>query len=214
LQKLIKMTQTNHFDNIAREWDKNEMHQKRTEAIAEYLLQMIPANKKLNALEFGAGTGLLSIALKDHFTEITLMDSSAEMIYSTIEKLMQKGITHLKPIFFDLEKQAYTDKTFDVIFCQMVMHHVGNIAKMVLKFSKLLNPGGLLAIADLYTEDGTFHDIDFDGHFGFDPAALAEIMNLNGFCNVNCLQCFVIEKTKEDGNTKNYPVFLLTAEKN
>ena len=207
------MTDENHFDNAAREWDKNQMHLKRTEAIAACFLEMVAVKSGMKALEFGAGTGLLSLALKDHFSEITLMDSSAEMIKVAGEKLKEKGITHLHPLWFDFEKHAYTEQTYDVVFSQMALHHVGNIAKMALKFSALLNPGGILAIADLYEEDGTFHDFVFEGHLGFDPDALAEILKRNCFQNINHKPCFVIEKTGADGTVKNYPVFLLTAER-
>jgi len=203
----------NHFDEVARDWDKNQIHVKRTEAIAKFLLDMIEINNKMKALEFGAGTGLLSFALKDHFAEITLMDSSAEMIKTTAEKIKAAGATQMSPLFFDLEKDEYTAKTFDVIFSQMVMHHVGDIEKMIAKFSHLLNKNGKLVIADLYKEDGSFHEMDFHGHLGFDPEQLAEILKKKGFINVNYQQCFEIERPLEDGKIKKFPVFLMTAEK-
>jgi hypothetical protein len=43
-------------------------------------------------------------------------------------------------------------------------------------FMSLLKPGGHLAIADLYTEDGSFHGDGFHGHKGFDPAILAAML--------------------------------------
>jgi tRNA (cmo5U34)-methyltransferase len=141
------------------------------------------------------------------------MDSSIQMVCVTVEKLTTLGIHHLNPVFFDLEKEEYTDKTFDVIFSQMALHHVTDIEKIISTFSKLLNPGGKLAIADLYKEDSTFHDRNFTGHMGFDPGYLSGLLIKKGFLNVKYEQCFVIEKTSEDGVTKNFPIFLMTAEK-
>ena len=184
----------NRFDTVAREWDKNQIHIKRTEAIAACLLDIIEVNKDFKALEFGAGTGLLSFALKSHFAEITLMDSSAEMVKTTFEKIANTGISNLHPVFFDLEKEEYTEKTFDIIFSQMALHHVVDIEEIISKFSKLLNTDGKLVIADLYKEDGTFHGIDFDGHLGFDPEKLSETLKKNNFINVKYKQCFVIER--------------------
>jgi ubiquinone/menaquinone biosynthesis C-methylase UbiE len=204
---------TKHFDLVAREWDNNEIHIKRTKAIAKCLIEKITVNKKMTALEFGAGTGLLSFALQDKFAEITLMDSSKEMIKTTFEKIVYAGNHRLKPVFFDLEKKMFSDKTFDVIFTQMAMHHVMDIEKMIAKFFKLLNRGGKLAIADLYAEDGSFHDMEFEGHNGFDPYHLSELIKGKGFINVTYKQCFVIEKTGLLDTLKKYPVFLLTAEK-
>ncbi len=207
------MTETNHFDNVAREWDKNIVHTKRTEAITEHFLNMVPINNKMKAMEFGAGTGLLSIALKDYFAEITLMDSSAEMINTSIDKLNTLGLSHLKPILFDIEKQAYTVKKFDVIFSQMALHHAEDIQKLFSTFYDLLLPNGILAIADLYKEDGSFHDFDFNGHFGFEPESLGEMLTTLGFKNFRFQQCFIIDKVQQDGSMKSYPVFLLVAEK-
>jgi len=200
---------TNHFDKEARNWDNNLTHIRRTEAIANEMLKHIPTKKNLRALEFGAGTGLLSIALKDQFSEIVLMDSSREMIKTVIEKLAKNRIDHLHPVFFDLEKEEYDGKTFDFIFTQMALHHVVDIEKMVSKFYKLLNRGGTIAIADLYTEDGSFHDFDFTGHKGFDPDYLQGILNKSGFIEIKHNSCYIIRKT--DGNEKEieYPVFLI-----
>ncbi len=203
----------NHFDKAAQDWDKNQIHVKRTEAIAKIISDKIEFKNKMIALEFGAGTGLLSFALKDHFAEITLMDSSAEMIKTTVEKIKDSGVTHMFPLLFDLEKEDYNSKTFDVIFTQMVMHHVEDIENMIAKFSMLLKNSGKLVIADLYKEDGSFHEMEFHGHLGFDPEQLAEILKKKEFININYQKCFEIERPLEDGKIKKYPVFLMTAEK-
>jgi ubiquinone/menaquinone biosynthesis C-methylase UbiE len=201
---------TNHFDKVAATWDNNPIHIKRAEAIAEKLKQIIPEKSNLSALEFGAGTGLLSVEMRDFFANITLMDSSLEMISVTIEKLADADIHHLKPIFFDLEKNNYNEKTFDVIFTQMVLHHVVDIEKIISKFYRLLKKTGMLFIADLYQEDGTFHDQEFTGHLGFNPEILSQQLIKQGFTNISFEQCFEIHKPN---NPKKYPVFLMKAEK-
>lgn len=201
----------NHFDQVAREWDMNKMHTERTNAIASALLKKGLVRPGMTGLEFGSGTGLLSIALKDHFSEITLIDSSAEMVKITIEKLEEQGIRHLHPEFFDLEHEDYTSRKFDVVFSQMVLHHTDDIQKIFCKFFELLNPKGVLVIADLYAEDGSFHDSAFTGHKGFDPAVLAELLSKHGFTEIDFQPCFTIKKPSETSATKEYPVFLLTA---
>ena len=63
----------------------------------------------------------------------------------------------------------YGEGSFDLIYTLMVLHHVGDVETIIRKFRGLLNPGGYLAIADLYSEDGSFHGEGFSGHMGFDP---------------------------------------------
>jgi ubiquinone/menaquinone biosynthesis C-methylase UbiE len=200
----------NEFDQKAKEWDMNPDHVERSRAIADLLLQAIHMDKDMTALEYGAGTGLLSLMLKDHLGKITLMDSSGGMINVIKQKITQKGILNLEPVYFDLEKGMYGDE-FDIVFTQLVLHHVKDINAMLHKFSALLKPGGVLAIADLYPEDGSFHDEGFTGHKGFDPLRLSNELSALGFRNINHVTCFVIRKDIGEGNTKDYPVFLITA---
>jgi tRNA (cmo5U34)-methyltransferase len=196
------------FDSRAREWDKDKMHLERSMAIANELEKMISLHPSWKALEYGAGTGIMSFLLKDRFSEIVLMDSSQEMIKVCEEKVEYHRASHIKPIWYDLEHQDYTEK-FDIIYNQMVLHHVNNIEVMLHKFHELLNPGGYLAIADLYAEDGSFHGPEVKVHWGFDPDKLSEILKLIGFSHVEYKTCFEIKR--ESG--KIFPVFLLVAKK-
>ena len=201
----------NQFDHAAPDWDKNQMHVERSEAVATELLKAIDWRTGMKALEFGAGTGLLSFALRSYFTEIILMDSSREMVKVTEEKLRAGHIKNMTALYFDLEKRNYTNRTFDIIYSQMVFHHVANTEKLIKKFYKLLNPGGVLAIADLYKEDGSFHGEEFTGHLGFDTDELTVMLEKNGYDNVTQRQCYIIEREGMQGEKQQYPMFLLTA---
>jgi tRNA (cmo5U34)-methyltransferase len=198
----------NSFDSRAREWDKDKMHMERSVAIAAELEKMIPLNHSMKVLEYGAGTGILSFLLKDRFSEITLMDNSQEMIKVCMEKIEYHKTKHIVPLWFDLEHTKYESK-FDLIYNQMVLHHVTDVETIISKFYALLNPGGYLAIADLYPEDGSFHGIDVKVHLGFDPENFAVILKQIGFKNIEHKKCF--DMPRESG--KKFPIFLLTAQK-
>ena len=196
------------FDARAREWDKDKMHIDRSIAIAAELEKRIPLNPSMKALEYGAGTGILSFLLKDRFSEITLMDNSQEMINVCVEKTEFYQTNHILPIWFDLEHKDY-DHHFDIIYNQMVLHHVNDYEALIYTFYSMLNPEGYLAIADLYSEDGSFHGPDVKVHLGFDPEKLSEILRIAGFKNIEYKPCFEV---KRDSGLK-YPVFLLVAQK-
>jgi tRNA (cmo5U34)-methyltransferase len=201
-----------HFDASAREWDNNPGHWERSEAIAKTILETVPVKPEMKALEFGAGTGILSFFLGSLFSEIILMDSSGEMVKVMHEKVARTGLKHLKPMFFDLETADITDLAFDCIFTQMAMHHVGNIEKVINSFYRLLIPGGWLAIADLYREDGSFHGEGFTGHRGFDTDGLEQILSGAGFTSINTRHCFTVKKII-NGNLNEFPVFLMVGRK-
>jgi ubiquinone/menaquinone biosynthesis C-methylase UbiE len=200
------------FDARARDWDKNQRYIDRSEAVAKAMLQTIPFKKSMKAMEYGSGTALLSFALKDKFAEIVLMDNSQEMTTVTAEKIADQNILNMKPLFFDLEHKDYPGK-FDIIYNQMVMHHVNDVDRILSKFYSLLNLSGCLVIADLYKEDGSFHGEGFNGHLGFDVEQLADKLKSIGFRNIQHQQCYSIQKTDEVGNISEFPIFLLTASK-
>jgi tRNA (cmo5U34)-methyltransferase len=201
----------NEFDLKASGWDENPMHHERSEAIAREMLKLLPSMEEKSAMEFGAGTGILSFMLKDHFKDITLIDSSTEMVNVTNNKIGATGVKNLKTFVFDIENDLYTGKPLDLIFTQMVLHHVTDIERLFGSFYKMLNPDGFIAIADLYTEDGSFHDQGFSGHKGFNIEDLTLTLNNCNFQVSVVEQCFVINRKISEEVTNQYPVFLLIA---
>ena len=201
----------NEFDIKAAEWDKDPMHWDRSVAITDQIMELLPLQRKMTALEYGAGTGTASFLLKDYLKEITLMDSSSEMVRVMNEKIKAAKVENLKTLNFDLEHSDYSEGKFDLIFTQMVLHHVSDIDNIIRKFHDLLNPRGYLAIADLYPEDGSFHGQDFTGHKGFDTEGLSTQIRQQGFTNISHRKCFVINRKISDSETKQFDVFLLIA---
>lgn len=199
----------NEFDIKASAWDQNPMHWDRSVAIANEIKRLIPLNQEMRAMEYGAGTGIASFLLKDDLKEITLMDSSVEMVKVTHGKIESSEVKNLKVLKFDLEHDDYDDGKFDLIFTQMVLHHVSDVESIIGKFRQLLNIGGFLAIADLYEEDGSFHGGGFTGHNGFDIDKLAEIIEKHSFGDVVHNTCFVIERKISEAENKQYGVFLV-----
>jgi tRNA (cmo5U34)-methyltransferase len=200
------------FDLKATEWDKNIVNIERAHEIANQILLAIPFKAGMKVMEFGAGTGLLSFMLEDLFASVTLIDTSAEMIRICNEKIAQNKSSHIKALKIDLETE-YFDEKFDLIYTQMALHHISDISGIIYKFKHLLNYKGILAIADLYTEDGSFHGEGFTGHLGFDPELLSGLLNQSGFEDSTFKECFVQKKVDTDGQQKAYPVFLLVANK-
>ena len=84
-----------------------------------------------------------------------------------MKKIEYSKVKNLRALNFDLEHNDYSGGKFDLIFTQMVLHHVTDIESIIKRFSKLLHTGGYLAIADLLEEDGSFHGEGFNGHMGF-----------------------------------------------
>lgn len=142
------------------------------------------------------------------------MDNSLEMVKKMSEKIKAFNADNLKALLFDLEHNNFTDRKFDLIFTQMVLHHVSDVNKIIYKFYKLLNPGGYLAIADLYPEDGSFHSAGFNGYRGFNPDELSRKLINSHFETTSYQKCYVVKKKISDTLIKNFKIFLLIAQRN
>jgi len=200
------------FDSMAKSWDDNPMHLERSKQVALKMREILPLKRGMSALEYGAGTGILSFLLSDQLSHITMMDSSVEMVKVMDEKVQKRSISNLLPVCYNLEKERSNAK-YDLIFNQMVLHHITDVPAIFEQFFSMLLPGGYLAIADLYPEDGTFHGSGFDGHLGFDPEQLSMQLQRAGFSNVQYKKCFTVERKNLEGAGMSYPIFLLTASK-
>ena len=201
------------FDKAAKTWDDNPVRKERSVLFAKELQSIISANGYKKGMDFGAGTGVTSFILADELEAITLIDYSSGMVEQINNKLKDRKVDNLKALCIDLlNEEEYLPEKFDIIFSLMTLHHIPDIAKALTSFQKHLSPGGMICIADLEKEDGSFHAEypDFDGHNGFDRAELTAQLQSAGFEQIGFNPFYTI--TKEDQG-QDYPVFLLKAQK-
>jgi len=199
----------NEFDEMAATWDDDPDRVARARSIATRMKAALDMDEFQNALEYGSGTGLLSFALKDDLKSITLMDESAEMIRIAREKCKAAQLDHFHPIQMDLLTADYQPKDpFDFIFILLTLHHIQDTEGILARFKDIMAPGGILALIDLESEDGTFHDREFHGHLGFDRQDLESKVKHAGFQPFDYQVVYEIEKG-EGVDKKAYPLFLM-----
>jgi SAM-dependent methyltransferase len=141
------------------------------------------------------------------------MDNSSEMVRMINEKINSSKAANLKALNFNLETDVYKEGKFDLIFTQMVLHHVIDVERIISTFHKLLNPDGHLVIADLYEEDGSFHGEGFTGHNGFNIDSLSGILKKNRFSDIFHKTCFIIDRKISETVSKQFEVFILVGKR-
>ncbi len=195
------------FDERAREWDTQERSE-RAEVVAAAIRANVPLTPTTRTIDIGAGTGLLGFALADDVGDLVFAEPSDGMREVIGEKLAASGRADVTAIPFDLSTGPPPGKPFDLAISLLVLHHVADTAVALAAIRGLLVPGGRIALADLDTEDGTFHDADAEGihHLGFDRAALGELARDAGFVDVEFRTA--TEIVEDD---RHYPIFLLLA---
>jgi 2-polyprenyl-3-methyl-5-hydroxy-6-metoxy-1,4-benzoquinol methylase len=194
------------FDARAATWDDDPAKRARASAVAAAIRRRVDLATRPRALEFGAGTGLLSFELAKDLGSALLVDTSRGMLAVADAKIAATGARHLATRLADLASGPLGESEFDLVYSMMTLHHVPDTEAILRTFHDLLVPGGALAIADLDAEDGSFHGAGVDVHHGFDRARLRQSLEAAGFRDVAFDTCFELER-----GDRVYPVFLVTA---
>lgn len=194
-----------HFDTAARDWDQRPMSQQLA-AVPERLLAQLPLQASDHVLDFGAGTGLLSVPIAPKVAQVTALDMSAAMLQVLNEKGLANITTLQQDIFAGLPGRYHA-----IVSC-MALHHVADTAALLRAFAAALHPGGRIALVDLYQEDGSFHgDNEAKGvqHFGFAPEALQALAEQAGLMDIAFSDILRLQHR----NGRAYPLFLMTGRK-
>lgn len=201
---------TEKFDKAAKNWDGKSRRVILAEKISSAILKL-PLTKKMDGMEYGCGTGLVGLAVAPSLLELTTIDTSQGMLDVLQEKADNQDNCTIHTLCADLLNDDY-NKKHDIIFCAMTLHHIQDAEGLLKRFAGLLNPGGYIAIADLITEDGSFHGKEEEGiwHKGFDTEKLSILLQSYEMENI---KSDIIHSIVTEESGISYPVFLLTGRK-
>ena len=206
---------TARFDARASAWDASPHRRKLARDIATAMTAAgIFRQPVATALDFGCGTGLLTLELAERAGQVTGLDTSAGMLAELSAKIERAGLGNVGVLLADLAAGDPLPDRYDLIASAMALHHVSDPAAVLKRLFAALVPGGHLALADLEAEDGTFHE-DKAGvyHQGFDRIDLADMLAGLGFTGIDAATAATIEKPGKGGAPRAFPVFLMTARK-
>ena len=196
-----------NFAHKSKSWDMNSKRVQNARGIAEYIIKNIKLEPHMKIMDFGAGTGLLSYFIAPYVHTIVAVDNSPSMLEKFIEKSPEFEC-ETKVLELDLSHDNIDEK-FDGIISSMTIHHLEDTKKLFTKLYNMLEENGFIAIADLDSEDGSFHS-DNTGvfHYGFKRETLELIAKEVGFKNIRFELAGTIKKPQA-----NFTVFLMFAEK-
>jgi ubiquinone/menaquinone biosynthesis C-methylase UbiE len=200
------------FDAKAKDWDSEPRRIERAQAVAQAIRQRVHLVPSMTAFEYGCGTGLLSFALQPYLGHITLADSSPGMLAVLEDKIRASSVRNMTPIKLNLSSDPPPPGRYHLIYTLMTLHHIPDTEKILQGFCTLLESGGILCIADLDLEDGSFHGPGFAGHNGFDRYEFKETLERAGFRHIAFTTCYEMKKQIE-GSLRTFPLFLMVGEK-
>jgi len=201
------------FDEKAAEWDANPARVALARGVVAAIRAAVPLRPDMRVMDFGAGTGLISLGLLPEVAEVTAVEASGEMLRVLGEKVKALGVANLHTLACDVGAAALPSGHFDLIVSSMVLHHLPDVPKVLAHVRPALRPGGWIALADLDSEDGTFH-ADPTGIYrnGFERAEVCRWLEGAGFARAVSREAYRITRPGADGAMRTYPVFLVTAQ--
>ncbi len=198
---------TPSFDERAKTWDEEPRRLQLAADIFAAIERHVPLRPDASALDYGCGTGLLSLALAPRVRRVVAVDSSPGMLDVLSQKTRAAHLANVEPLHADFSKDPLPAPPFALVASAMTLHHVPDVVALLRQFSSLLAPGGHLALADLDSEDGSFHrDNPSIPHRGFDRDAFAKQLAAAGFEHIRFHTAARIPK-----HGRTYSVFLATA---
>jgi tRNA (cmo5U34)-methyltransferase len=202
------MTDTSRFDQVANTWDDDPNRVALAHAVASAIGREVGLSLSMDVLDFGCGTGLLTLALQPHVRSVTGADTSAGMLDVLAQKARASGLDSVRVLKIDGGQPLGPAGSFDLITSSMALHHVRDIDALFAQLRALLRDGGHVALADLDAEDGSFHDPEVADayHRGFDRTELRARLEAAGFDDVRATTAHIHRR-----HGREYPVFLMTA---
>lgn len=213
-QDAMEMNKARDFNTEAATWDDSPQRIAMTRSIADAIITRILLSKETDVLDYGAGTGLVSLAIQPHVGSITAADSAPAMLEKLAEKIVAGGIENVKTMLLDLENVPVPDLRFDLIISSMVFHHIADISGLFSKMCMMLRPGGHIAIADLDPDDGEFHR-DKTGvmHNGFDRKHMQNLFAENMLTEINSETACTVKREVAGKGEREFTVFLITGKR-
>jgi ubiquinone/menaquinone biosynthesis C-methylase UbiE len=202
------------FDKSAESYDLKSGRVKLAQDVAKAIMNEVRLTHDMDVLDFGCGTGLVTLQLQPYVQTVTGVDSSHGMLDVLRSKIDEQKLNNVKTEFIDIEKGDVLKGRFHIVVSSMTLHHIQDIGYLFKEFYNCLLSGGYLCIADLDSDGGEFHS-DKTGvvHFGFKRSDIRQLFIQGGFQDVRDVTAARVVKDLSDGRSREFTVFLMIARK-
>ncbi|MDQ5985951.1 MAG: 2-methoxy-6-polyprenyl-1,4-benzoquinol methylase, mitochondrial [Syntrophus sp. SKADARSKE-3] len=202
------------FDKEAQTWDQKTARIKLAADVASAMMNAIPLTAEMDVLDYGCGTGLLTLALQPHVRTITGADTSIGMLDVFKGKIEAQGLTNVTIQYLDADQGIGLTGSYHLITSSMTLHHVEDPPTIIRKLYEHLYPGGYLCIADLDPDDGKFHS-QSEGvfHEGFSRSAMGRWFAQAGFDRITETTAATVTKDIPEEGIHSFSIFLVTGKR-
>jgi ubiquinone/menaquinone biosynthesis C-methylase UbiE len=143
--------ENNVFEQMAKRYDTEERIEL-AKVIVKEVRPELRDSKSKSLIDYGSGTGLISLELSDLVDSILLVDSSKQMLEVAKAKISHKGITNSTVVYSDFTQETPELKA-DIVLLSLVLLHIPDTNKILQELFNILNNGGKLIIIDFDKND-------------------------------------------------------------
>lgn len=169
------------FDQITQKYDDPErIHL--AHIITQAITQQIKDTNYQTLLDYGGGTGLVTLNIAEYFEAVTLMDASPQMVDIFEHKVSDLNQTSINTLVGDvlLDDTILNHKNYDVIVLSLVLLHSGNYQLLLQKLYNHLNSGGMMILVDFDKNENIYHPKVYNG---FEQMDIIHVFNELGLRN-------------------------------
>lgn len=171
--------ENNVFEQMAKRYDTEERIEL-AKVITKEVRAELGKSKSKSLIDYGSGTGLVSLELTDLIDSILLVDSSKQMLEVAEVKIARKGITNSKVLYSDFTQETPELKA-DIVLMSLVLLHIPDTNKILKELSNILNNDGKLIIVDFDKNEKINHP---KVHNGFSHEELKQKLSEAGFRSI------------------------------
>lgn len=99
-------------------------------------------------LDVGTGTGFVAAGLAGRAGTVTGIDNSPAMLAVAAGNLAALGAGNVQLAQGELDNLPLADDSVDVAVANMVLHHAADPAAMLAEMTRVVRPGGMIAVTD------------------------------------------------------------------
>jgi ArsR family transcriptional regulator len=158
----------------------------------------------LEVVDFGCGTGVLSVELARWAQRVTAIDHSAVALEAARARARREGVKNVQFLEADLRALPKGVQGNDLVVLSQSLHHVEQPERVLAEAARVLKPGGRAMVLELMPHDERWVTARLGHqHLGFQPATLVGAMSAAGFTDVH------LTPSARDGGSP-FRAFLLT----
>ena len=145
----------NIFEEMAKRYDTEE-RMELAKIVAEEVEKELKDSTDKALIDYGSGTGLVSLGLTDRVKSVLLIDSSEQMVEVAKAKIKQRGISNAEVLYSDFT-QGTPNLKADIVLMSLVLLHIPDTQQILQELSNILNDGGKLIIVDFNKNENISH---------------------------------------------------------